>query len=77
MQSIGCSHITTDKRSLILINGPLRPPRAYRRRVRAIFDQAIKSNDQTSLTINALKGHLNYLQSFKNMASALKKLNIH
>ncbi len=49
----------------ILINGPLRPPRAYRRRVRAIFDQAIKSNDQTSLTINALKGHLNYLQSFK------------
>ncbi len=33
--------------------------------LRAIFDQAIKSNDQTSLTINALKGHLNYLQSFK------------
>lgn len=49
----------------ILINGPLRPPRAYRRRVRAIFDQAIKSNDQTPLTINALKGHFNYLQSFK------------
>ena len=49
----------------ILINGPLRPPRTYRRRVRAIFDQAIKSNDQTPLTMNSLKGHLNYLQSFK------------
>ncbi|EKG6860669.1 retron St85 family RNA-directed DNA polymerase [Escherichia coli] len=49
----------------ILINGPLRPPRLYRKKVRAIFDQALKSNDCRTSTLNTLKGHLNYLLSFK------------
>nr|WP_232098204.1 reverse transcriptase domain-containing protein [Serratia ureilytica] len=49
----------------ILINGHLRPTRKYRRKVRAIFDQALKSNDRNPLTLSTLMGHLNYLQSFK------------
>ncbi|WP_434747232.1 retron St85 family RNA-directed DNA polymerase [Pantoea sp. Lu_F5_004] len=49
----------------ILVNGALRPPRKYRRKVRAAFHKAIKANDNSPLTINTLKGHLNYLSSFK------------
>ncbi|MBD9661781.1 reverse transcriptase domain-containing protein [Pantoea sp. PNT03] len=49
----------------VLINGALRPPRKYRRKVRAIFDKALKTNDTSLLTINTLKGHFNYLSTFK------------
>lgn len=49
----------------ILVNESLRPTRKYRRNVRAAFDQAIKTMDTSDDTLNSLKGHLNYLNSFK------------
>jgi hypothetical protein len=49
----------------ILVNDSLRPTRKYRRNVRAAFDHAFKANDFSDDTLNELKGHLNYLRSFK------------
>lgn len=57
----------------ILVNGPLRPTRAYRRKVRAIFDQALKSNDRNPLTLSTLKGHFNYLKSFKKFGFSFEE----
>lgn len=50
----------------ILVNESLRPTRKYRRNVRAAFDQAIRNMDSSDDTLNKLKGHLNYLRSFKS-----------
>lgn len=49
----------------ILVNESLRPTRKYRRKVRAAFNNAIKTMDSSEDTLNYLKGHLNYLRSFK------------
>jgi hypothetical protein len=47
----------------ILINGPLRPTRTYRKKVRAMFHQAWKNKSKDR--VNELNGHFNYLKSFE------------
>ncbi|HAT2868357.1 TPA: RNA-directed DNA polymerase [Serratia marcescens] len=50
----------------ILVNESIRPTRTYRKKIRSAFDHALKENDNNQLTINKLRGYLNYLKSFES-----------
>lgn len=50
----------------ILVNESIRPTRSYRKKVRSAFDHALKEQDGSQLTINKLRGYLNYLKSFES-----------
>lgn len=50
----------------ILVNESIRPTRDYRKKIRSAFDHAFKEQDNSQLTINKLRGYLNYLKSFKH-----------
>lgn len=49
----------------ILVNESIRPTRCYRKKIRSAFDHALKEQDGSQLTINKLRGYLNYLKSFE------------
>lgn len=49
----------------ILVNDSIRPTRSYRKKIRSAFDHALKERDGRLLTINKLRGYLNYLKSFE------------
>lgn len=49
----------------ILVNESIRPTRTYRKKIRSAFDHALKEQDGNQLTINKLRGYLNYLKSFE------------
>ncbi|EMK5418347.1 retron St85 family RNA-directed DNA polymerase [Escherichia coli] len=49
----------------ILVNEAVRPTRTYRKKIRSAFDHALKEQDNSQLTINKLRGYLNYLKSFE------------
>ncbi|EJP1070707.1 RNA-directed DNA polymerase, partial [Salmonella enterica] len=49
----------------ILVNESIRPTRTYRKKIRSAFDHALKEQDNSQLTINKLRGYLNYLKSFE------------
>lgn len=54
----------------LVVNEIVQPPRAYRHRVRAMFDKASKNPQQFLDRSKELSGHLFYLRSFKNIQNS-------